>query len=179
MSGAGSDHPINRLIHQLAESRRPATAGEIEAIREHVASVGFDPTSMARVGDRISGLVWGGRVMHADDRLPNGQVHYLKHVMIGQEWPPGTRVGQYVESLRRAIRDPRGGIAIDSRFGFVRLTFVARSFAYQGPAGGEWILVGYTVDYGSWVTGYQPDNGLRRVVLDESKDGRWLRRPTS
>ncbi|CAN5582295.1 hypothetical protein BH20CHL1_BH20CHL1_02180 [soil metagenome] len=32
--GSGSAHPVNRLIRELAESRRPATDAEIEAIRK-------------------------------------------------------------------------------------------------------------------------------------------------
>ncbi len=165
------------MSHELAESRRPATDAEIEAIRKHVADVGFDEGRLVRAGGVIVDLVWNGRVVHAKDQLHNGEVHFLKHVVRGRQWPPGTPYDEYVEILRQAVSGLDGGGSLESRFGSVRLSFVARSFEYRGPEGAELILAGYSVDYDAWATGYQPEMGLSHFVLDESRGERWLREP--
>lgn len=152
---------------------------EIEAIRAHVASVGFDTSRTVRARGEFIGLAWQGHIIRTGDQLHNGEVHYLRHVVKGHEWPTDTSYDEYVESLRRVISDPRGGILIESHLGYVRLSFVARSHEYQGPEGGEWILVGYTVVYGSWATGFQPDMGLSYFASNASAGKRWLRRPIS
>lgn len=117
-----------------------------------MADVGFDEWRLVRAGGVIVGLVWNGRVVYAKDQLPFVEVYFLKHVVRGRQWPPGTPYDEYVESLRQAVSGLDGGVSLESRFGSVRLSFVARSFEYRGPEGAEWILVGYSVDYGAWAT---------------------------
>lgn len=135
MSGLGSVHPVNQLIHELAESRRPATDAEIAAIREHVAGVGFNPVETVRARTRVLGLVWNGRIVQRSDRLYNGPIHYLRHVVKDREWPAHTTYDQYIKSLFEVIHAPSGGIALDYEFGVLRLSFIASSTIYRGPRG--------------------------------------------
>jgi hypothetical protein len=49
-------HPVNRLIMNLAESRREASDEEIQRIREHVAAVGFDSGATTKAGSQALGI---------------------------------------------------------------------------------------------------------------------------
>jgi len=167
-------HPVNQLILDLAESGRAANDQDIAWIREHVARAGFDSDSVARASPRLAGLEWNGVLLHSRDWLDNAGAHYLRHVVARQEWPVGTTLDEYIASLRNAVLDTDGGILLQSIQHLWHLTFVARSHEYTGPAGGRWIAVGYGVNYGYWVTGYQPEAGLHRFTLALEKGERWL-----
>ena len=174
----GSTHPVNRLIHELAESRRAATDEEIQSIRVHVAGMGFDPLGTMRVGSRMEGTRWDGRTIGGSDRFSTGIAHYLLHVIHDREWPNGTSYDRYVESLRDVVIDSAGGIVASYEFDVLRLSFVSRARYQRGPGGNEWILVGYNVDYGWWTTGFQPDLNLDHFALAFTKGAQWLQRPT-
>lgn len=110
--------------------------------------------------------------------LPPAEAHYLRHVVVGREWPSGTSLADYVLSLREVVLDQRSGVMTSRYEGTWQLTVVRRAGLYQGPAGFEWILVDYRVDTGHWVTGFQPRGGLEVVEQDPRRtDVRWLQRP--
>jgi hypothetical protein len=168
---------VNRLIMNLAESRREASDEEIQRIREHVAAVGFESGHHTKAGPRIAGLVWDGKRIQSSDRMNNGVVHYLRHVIARQEWSSDTSFDEYVTCLRTTVIDSSGGILLHRLHDVWHLTFVSAADRHRGPAGGAWIAVGYGVNYGYWITGYQPKLGLHRFVTDTAKGERWLCRP--
>lgn len=169
---------IRGLVLALAITGRPASLSELRRIREHVATVGFDPTGQTRLGQRAAGVIWQGQRLAGNATISTELAHFLRHVVGGQEWPSGTSFGAYVVSLQAAIADPEGRILLDRLHGFWRLTFFAASGRHRGPFGGDWIVVGYSVDYGYWTTGFQtaevPDD-YRQLIGSEEQ--RWLGEP--
>lgn len=169
--------PVNRLILELAESRRQATDEEIQRIREHVASVGYQPGAMAKAGSRIAGLVWEGQAIQSSHWMDNALVHYLRHVVAQAEWPSGTTVAEYNAILRAIIEDPTGGILLTCPFDAWQLTFVSESHDPERFNGRPWIAVGYGVNYGFWMTGYRPRFGLAHFTPNADEGERWLCQP--
>lgn len=169
---------IKELIIEIIESGREATDDEIQRIREHVAGVGFEPGGWTKAGIHIHGLLWNGQIIHSNDRMSNLIAHFLRHTVAQQEWPTGTTLDEYIASLRRAVEDPEGGIALEKRFHQWQLSFIADARESQGLKSRGWILVGYPVEYGYWATGFQPDLGLHHFTLDVTEGERWLREPS-
>ena len=124
------------------------------------------------------GLRWGGRILQAGDRLPTDAVHYLKHMVVRQEWPLGLSLAAYRESLRAVIRDDASGL-LTSRFRDKghHLSIVRRSGALRGPGGYEWLLVEYRVATGNIATAFQLEEGLDYLERPGRREKRWLRRP--
>lgn len=167
---------ITRLISQAATGARELTAPELQRALDHVASAGFDPAPVARAG-RLGGVVWQGRVLRGRDQLPSAEVHYLRHVVVNQEWPPGTTLVDYLASITEVIGDPRSGV-VTSRFrGEWQLGVVRHSERWRGPQGFTWLLVEYRVRIGHWMTAFQPQNDLNILHDRAREDLRWLRRP--
>lgn len=167
----------DRLIVEAATGMRQLTEDELAGVLAHVAGAGFDPAPVARIGGRLAGIVWQGRVLHGSERLPSAAVHYLRHVVAQVEWPPGTTLDAYLESIRGAILEPRGGVLTSRYQGEWQLAIMCRSGAWRGPDGAEWILVDYRVGLGHWVTAFQPAVGLQELQGPRRSDLRWLRRP--
>ena len=116
--------------------------------------------------------------MSAQDRLPPAVVHYLAHVANFQEWPSGTSLEQYLESLRQVILDSTAGVLLSTfRDKGWHLTFVRRSGVWLGPDGWEWLMVEYNVALGRWVTAFQLRAGLDELDKPIRGARRWLREP--
>jgi hypothetical protein len=168
---------IDRLILQAATGSRSLASGELRAVLEHVARVEFDPDALEEVRGRLAGIVWNGRLLRGSDRLPPVEVKCLWHVLTLQEWPLGTSLDGYVQSIQRVVLDPTSGVFVGRYRGAWQLSVVRDVGHLRGPGGSSWILVEYRVAIGHWVTAYQP-----RVAVDEElsnpnrEDIRWLRR---
>lgn len=170
--------PVQQLVHALVASGDAATRAELEVIRTAVARAGYHAGSLTKGGVRAAGTLWQGRLLTGSERLPVGDIHYIRHVLKAQEWPLTTTYSTYVASLRDAILAPDGPVVLDVVAGTPRLTFFAPSGRSRGPGGGNWILVAYGVDYGYWTSGYQP-----RLEPEEHRQhfiggaSRWLLSP--
>jgi hypothetical protein len=165
------------LIVDAATTGRALTPDELRAMLDHVARAGFTPATTSRVGSLGAGTSWRGRTLRPGDRLLPVEAHYVRHVLGQQEWPPGTTLAQYVQSITAVILDSRSGILTCRYQGAWQLTIVGRAGAFRGPAGSPWILVEYRVGLGHWVTAHQPRVGLRVLLSPMRTDRRWLRRP--
>jgi len=154
MSGIpGADQPeADRLILEAAAGIRELSTAELQQVLEHVARAGFDPGATERVRGRSAGLVWQGRVLKGSDRLPPAEAHYLRHVVAGQEWPPGTSLQLYLNSIQGVTLDSKSGILTSRYQGAWQLTIVRRSGSLRGPNGFAWVLVDYRVETGHRVT---------------------------
>lgn len=166
---------IDELVEDLLLTGRDITDSELHDLRRVVAAAGFSPDAVTRAGPKLSGMVWGTRSLRSNDWVPNDIQHYLLHVVVHQEWPVGTSLDEYVESLRDAVLREDGPVALDERFGVHRLSMYGRSGRWRGPFGSEWIMVGYNIGYGYWATGFQPDVEHFRVQQREGTGRRWLR----
>ena len=170
----------DRLIVEAATGARELSPDELRRVLEHVAGAGFHPAANAPAGGRLAGLVWQGRVLRGSDRLTAAEVHYLRHTVAQQEWPPGTTLDDYLTSVREVILDPTSG-ALTSRLSgqFWQLALVRRSGALRGPEGYEWLMVEYRVELGHWTTAFQLRDGLPAVTANpERQRQRWLRHPS-
>ena len=169
---------VGQRILQAATGAQSLSSSERREVLAHVARAGFDPAALEQVRGRGAGQVWAGRALLASDRLPPAEAHYVRHVLVGREWPTGTTLQQYVDSLRWLILDPASG-AFTSRYaGSWQLGVVRRSGPLRGPEGHAWVLVEYRLATGHWVTGYQPAQGLRELRTPARQEMRWLHRPT-
>ncbi len=173
----GNRSELDQFILAAATAVRELGGADLQRVLEHVAQAGFDPYSMEKVGGRVAGLLWQGRVLTGNDRLPPAEVHYLRHVVVAREWPLGTSLPEYLRSARDVIRDGRSGVLTSRYQGAWQLTVVRRAEELQGPDGFGWVLVDYRVQTGHWVTVFQPADGLRVLQRPTREDFRWLRQP--
>lgn len=155
------------------------TPDELRHVLEHVAQAGFDPTPHARAGGRLTGLQWQGRILRGNDHLLSAEVHYLRHVIAQREWPVGTTLSQYIDSIQEVVCDARSGVVISEYEGVLQLSVVCLSGSLRGPDGDEWILVDYRIALGYWTTAFQPSEKLEVLQAPERRIIRWLRRPRS
>lgn len=169
----------NRLILEAATGARELSTEELQRVLEHVAQAGFFPAPNAKAGGRLAGLTWQGRTLLGRDRLPPAEVHYLAHVVVGQEWPAGTTLATYLESIRDVILDPRSGILTSRLYGEWQLGVVRRSGPLRGPQGYEWLMVEYRLSIASLATAHQLRAGLSAITRSPNRrEVRWLRRPS-
>ena len=164
---------VDRLIREVAETGRQATDAELQQIREHVTQAAFDPNARERVRGQLAGLVWQGKTLRGSDLLPPSDVHYLRHVIHREEWPAGTSMDNYLESIVRAVLSSEGGVLLGRFQGVLQVGFFGPAGLLRGPDGAEWILVEYRVDTGHCVTAYQVD--LDTALRNSARsDLRWM-----
>lgn len=174
LSGALS--PIDQFIVRAAAGTHRPTADELQQIVAHVAQAGFDANARERVRGELAGMIWQGRMLKGSDRLPPSERHYLKHVLRRQEWPGGTNLAEYLDSLRATVLGSRTRVFASRYLGEAQLGVVGPSAAWQGPGGGRWIMVEYRPATGHWVTGYQFGR-LRELKDPQRTNLLWLRGP--
>jgi hypothetical protein len=169
---------MDDLVLDIVEGRRPPTGHDLEAIRWQVAQAGFGTTASRAADDRLIGQRrLDGSAIHPGDFLPTSELHYLRHVVVQEEWPSWTTPTVYEWCLRSLALDPRAGILLRqiAHFGW-HITMVGRSGRWKGRLGSDWMVVEYRVAEGHWVTGYQPRDGL--LFANRRLRRRWLRLPT-
>lgn len=181
MTTSPGEHPseVHQLIIDAAAGARQLTAGELRRVLAHVAHAGFDPNATEQARGRLAGIEWQGRILRGSDRLAPAEAHYLRHVVVRQEWPVGTSLSEYLRSIEQVVLDERSGVLVGQYQvdGNWQLTVVRRSGSPRGPGGFDWIVVDYRVATGHWVTAFQPEEGIERIQGGERKDSRWLRPP--
>lgn len=170
---------VTALINVAATGTRRLTPDELRRVLEHVAQAGFDPDAQERAGGRLAGTMWRGRILRGSDPLSPSEAHYLRHVERGQEWPTGTTLQDYFQSIRDVVRDSYSGVITSQFQGASQLTIVRRTGDLQGTLGFPWILIDYRVATGYWTTAFQPRKRLAVLRDPKREDIVWLRRPRS
>jgi|GEM_PF-859656 len=163
------------LIRVAGLGLRELTPEELKRIVQHVAKAGFDPNGLEKCGGRLVGLVWNGKTLKGSDRLPPGEVHYLRHVVYGQEWPANTTLNEYYQSLREVIEDENSGIVVHKIGSEWQVGFLNTSSEWRGLAGNDIIFVDYRLSISYWVTGYQPDDFESLLASSKWSNIKWLR----
>lgn len=164
----------NRLIHELIRTGRHATLEEIEQIVESMATASFDPRPVrVRVEER--GASYQGHTLGS--RSDSLMYHLIKRVVIERQWVSGTTANEYLEDLRRAVRDPAARLCVyDRRGGPVAATVTATHLVLPPERLGEGallnLLVVYSADRGIIVSGYQFSSLARTGIPQEA---RWLK----
>ncbi len=167
------------LITMAATGARRLAPDELRRVLEHVAQAGFDPNAREKARGRLAGVMWQGNVLKANDLLNPLEVHYLRHVLTRREWPTGTTMEAYAESIRDTILSPYCGVAASLFQGVRQLTVVSHSGPWRGPNGFDWILIDYRAGTGHWMTAFQPREGLAALDDPKRRGVRWIRSPTS
>ena len=175
--GSGGGRLLDLLIDQIISGQRLVTSTTIGFLRQEAAQAGFNTAPAERAGGRLAGLQWQGRIIRSHDLLPSDAAHYLRHVVVQQEWPPGTSLDEYVDDLRAVILDPGSGVFVNVYGGvFRQLGFVGRS-RKQGPGGAPWTIVEYRAGFDHWVTGYQ--STWNKIVQNPQRSAlQWLKKPS-
>jgi acetolactate synthase regulatory subunit len=119
--------PDEKLIPALVRSEIEPTPHLLERVQGYVAGRGFDPQRMQEAGQEVHSaqIEWQGRIVTRSDRLSVLDAHYLKHVIKRGEWPQGTTLEEYTESIRAVVQDPNSGIMASWLRGRWRLNFMA------------------------------------------------------
>ncbi|NPV86000.1 MAG: hypothetical protein HPY45_08340 [Anaerolineae bacterium] len=169
-------YSVSDLIRAVGFGLRELSNDELQKIVEKVAKAGFNREHTSLVKPEMAGLVWKGKPLEVGERLPADEWHFVKHVLARQEWPEGTSLDEYLESLRTVIRSPENGIMI-SKYQCVywQIAFIADSGQWRGVGGSDFILVEYRDGYGFWVTGFQPVDLQKQLQVHRSEI-RWLRK---
>jgi len=169
-------YSVSDLIRVGGLGLRELSNDELQKIVEKVANSGFNRENTSLVKPEMAGLVWKGKPLKIGERLPADEWHFVKHVLARQEWPEGTSLDEYLESLRTVIRSPENGIMISKYQGiYWQIAFIADSGQWRGVGGSDFILVEYRDGYGFWITGFQPVDLQRQLNVHRS-DIRWLRK---
>lgn len=169
-------YSVSDLIRVAGLGLRKLDDHELQEIVQRVAKVGFNREHTSLVKPEMAGIVWRGKSLEVGERLPTDEWHFVKHVLVRREWPEGTSLDSYLDSLRAVIRDPESGIMISRYQGtYWQVAFIMRSGEYRGVSGSDFILVEYRDGYGFWITGFQPVDWQRQLQSYRS-DIRWLRK---
>jgi len=167
---------IKELLTEAAMGTRELTERELAQVIEHVALAGFEPNELETVRGRLAGITWNGRTLRGNDRLPAEEVHYLRHVILRQEWPVGTALEKYIASIRRVVRDPHNGLFTSRYQSAWQLGVIRESGELRGPLGSDFVLVEFRITLGHWVTAYQPADVGSELQNPGRGELRWLRR---
>lgn len=167
---AGEDH----LIDDLLRTGREATPAEIERILNRMATAPLD-TRPVRVPGYLRGQTYGGRALQSRDE--SAFVHIVKRVRNDRQWVEGTTMADYLEDLRRAVRQPDARLLIYARHGehhagVIADTDLAVPVRRRGELALPNLLVVYSWERRAIRTGYQ-FSSLDKVEIPG--DARWLK----
>ncbi len=169
-------YSVSDLIRVAGLGLRELSDDELRKIVEKVAKAGFNREHTSLVKPEMAGLVWKGKPLEVGERLPADEWHFVKHVLARQEWPEGTSLDEYLESLRAVIRNPESSIMVSRYQGiYWQIAFIAESGRWRGVGGSDFILVEYRDGYGFWITGFQPVDLQKQLHVHRS-DIWWLRK---
>jgi len=177
-----SQHPVDRLIREIIATRRPAQADETDQIVGRIANAPFDPQPDIPVLMQHRGLTYRGQTLGS--RASSLTYHLVKRVIIEGQWALGTSSAEYVADLHEAARYADAQLVLYERRGGNMATIVARnrlSPSKLGPRALSWIMIVFSADRGTIVSGYQvsvsaPSNSpfahsLRRLMRRGSEPG--------
>lgn len=175
MTGSDDSYPADQLIHDLIAHPRAATVEEIRLITERIASAPFN-TEIQNVPSRERGQTYRG--VRLGKRAASLTLHLVRRVVDDEQWAVGTTADAYVESLRRAIRDPHAHLALYRQWGMRDMAAIiaptrnALGPEQVGPEAEANIIVVYNATRGILTSGYQFST-MDRVYI--SGDALWLR----
>jgi hypothetical protein len=166
-----SQHPVDRLIRDLIDTGRQATAEEIAQILDRMATAPFEPRE-APVPAALQGTSYLGRPL--GNRASALLVHLVQRVLVEEQWSYGTTEHDYLSDLRQAVQGPPARLVIyRRRGGHIAGVFLANVVppGRRGPKTLLWLYVVYSADRGIIVSGYQVSS-LQEVRMPG--DARWL-----
>ena len=168
-----SGHPVDRLIHELIQSRRHADPEEIARILDRIATARFDPR-LVRVPVEERGIAYGSRQLLPWDH--SLFVHLVRRVVLDQQWTMGTTAEEYVQDLHRAARVGGVRLVVYTRrggaiAGILAPTTSAVPAVRLGSGTSQLLFVVYSADRGFIISGYHVPS---RDALAIPEDAQWL-----
>jgi hypothetical protein len=180
LGASDEERAAHHLILTAAlDPARQLTEEELTRIVRHIAAAGFDPNALERVrGNVVRTLRLRGEPMQPGDRLPPAEAHYLRHCVAQREWPSGTTLLGYLDSIARLLRDPASRFFVSRYQAAWQCGAIGPNRMLRGPEGKAWILVDYRLITGHWVTAFQWGFGPEAIgdpVHDPRREEvRWL-----
>jgi hypothetical protein len=164
------------LIKFASLDLRPLTRVEIGKITNLVAERGFNDNLLEKAGGRLTGLEWQGNTIKGSDMMGSGIVHYLRHVVAGNEWPAGTTIDQYYDSISQVIKDNQTKIFVSRYSGELQIGFTRESGEYAGIKSRGLFFVEYRLKTGQVVTANQAKIIDDIINASERSDLRWIKK---
>jgi hypothetical protein len=170
---AHSQHPVDRLIRELIATRRHPSPSEVAVIGDRIATAPFDPRRRIPVLTGHRGISYQGQKLGA--RASALDYHLVKRVMIERQWADGTSAVDYLSDPHEAARAPDARLVLYDRRGGSMTAVVSRNRILHSRRGTDslpWLLVVFSADRGTIVTGYQVSSDPPNNIPE---DGLWLR----
>lgn len=167
-----SQRPVARLIRELLTTGRAATAAEIGAIVERVATAPFHHDTR-KIPAGLRGLRVHGRALA--EREDSLIAHLAQRVLLDEQWAASVTPVEFMEDLRAAVTDTATRIVIYDRRGGPIAGFFARNAVptlRRGARPLPWLYVVYAADRGSIISGYQTTS-LSEIAIP--RGATWLK----
>jgi hypothetical protein len=167
-----SDHPVDRLIRQVVARRRTASAAEVAAIVERLATADFN-RNLVKVPTAMRGLNYLGKEL--GERADALIYHLTKRVVEEKQWADGTTIADYLRDLREAVHDSQARLIVYTSRGEVFAAVLAPNRIPPERLGlnpEKFVWVVHSAVRGTLATGYQV-GGPETVRL--GKDALWLK----
>ena len=165
-----SQHPVDALIRDVIGGMRTPVPNDGPTILAHIATAPFDPRPDVIVPTKDRGLVYEGRVIGA--RASALTLHLAKRIVGDAEWSVTTSPDEYVADLKAAVRRPDVRLGLYKRRGGYIVAAISPNGVPSerlGPRAKPWLLVVYSADRGTIITGYQvaavPPTGIPEDAL--------------
>ena len=145
----------DELIKFASLDLRPLTNKEVGKIVDQVAERGFNNNLLEKAGGRLTGLEWQGNTIKGSDMMGSGIVHYLRHVVAHREWPVGTSVDDYYQSIKEVVLDKQSQLFVSRFRGALQVGIVRESGNFAGPGSKGLFFVEFRAETGHVVTANQ------------------------
>lgn len=161
-----------QLMKVIAAGKRSLTSDELVKVVDHIADAGFDTRLNVKTPKKFDGFVVNGQALRTGDMISNGYSHHAKHIIEKLEWPTQISYTEYVDDLRKVIKDKQSGIVSASFHGETQLYFLGK-LPWSKPD--EPILVSYRLSQNKWMTGHLLIEPLD-IFLDKLENKTWIRK---
>jgi hypothetical protein len=161
------------MIREIIATRRQVLEDEIEAIIDRIASAPFDPQPDIPVLTRHRRLTYLGQTLGS--RASSLTYHLVKRVLVERQWAFGASPAGYLSDLREAARSEGARVTVYRRRGGDMAAIADRNripLVRLGPGALPWILVVFSADRGTMVSGYQMSIASPSNIPE---DALWLR----
>jgi len=164
------------LIKFASLDLRPLTNKEIGKVTSFVAERGFNDNLLEKAGGRLTGLEWEGNTIRGSNMMGTGVVHYLRHVIAGNEWPAGTTLEEYYDSISQVVQDKQTKVFISRYSGELQVGFTREAGKYAGTKSSGLFFIEFRLSTGSLVTANQAKIFDDIINAVERSDLKWIKK---
>lgn len=161
-----SQTPVDRLIRELSETGREASADELDTILRRLAAASFSRREL-RTPSYLQEL--------AGERADSLTIHWAKHVRLEQQWAENVSTGEYLRHLQAAVIHPEAHLVVyNPPRGPVAAVLAPNTIPAErlGESALSHLWVVYGANFGRLLAGYQV-SGLEYVTI--MGEATWLK----